>query len=75
VFACALFVIFRKGHILSFESLNLDPAILRAIAETGYTEPTAIQAQAIPVITAGNDLMASAQTGTGKNCSLYAACT
>jgi superfamily II DNA/RNA helicase len=51
---------------LSFESLNLDPAILRAIAETGYTEPTAIQAQAIPVITAGNDLMASAQTGTGK---------
>jgi len=51
---------------LSFESLNLDPALLRAIEESGYTTPTAIQAQAIPVITAGNDLMASAQTGTGK---------
>jgi superfamily II DNA/RNA helicase len=51
---------------MSFESLNLDPAILRAIAETGYTEPTPIQAQAIPVVTEGHDLMASAQTGTGK---------
>jgi superfamily II DNA/RNA helicase len=66
VLACALFVIFRKGHTLSFESLNLDPAILRALAEAGYTEPTAIQAQAIPVVTEGHDLMASAQTGTGK---------
>jgi superfamily II DNA/RNA helicase len=51
---------------MSFESLNLDTAILRAIEESGYTTPTAIQAQAIPVITEGNDLMASAQTGTGK---------
>ncbi len=51
---------------MSFESLNLDTALLRAIEESGYTTPTAIQAQAIPVITAGNDLMASAQTGTGK---------
>lgn len=51
---------------MSFESLNLDPAILRAIEESGYTEPTAIQAQAIPVVTEGHDLMASAQTGTGK---------
>jgi superfamily II DNA/RNA helicase len=51
---------------MSFESLNLDPAILRAIAETGYTTPTPIQAQAIPVVTEGHDLMASAQTGTGK---------
>jgi len=51
---------------LSFESLNLDNALLRAIEESGYTTPTAIQAQAIPVVTAGHDLMASAQTGTGK---------
>jgi superfamily II DNA/RNA helicase len=51
---------------MSFELLNLDNAILRAIEESGYTTPTAIQAQAIPVITEGNDLMASAQTGTGK---------
>jgi superfamily II DNA/RNA helicase len=56
----------RKGHTLSFELLNLDNAILRAIEESGYTTPTAIQAQAIPVITEGHDLMASAQTGTGK---------
>lgn len=51
---------------MSFESLNLNPAILRAIEETGYTTPTAIQAQAIPVVIEGGDLMASAQTGTGK---------
>ena len=51
---------------MSFELLNLDNAILRAIEESGYTTPTAIQAQAIPVITEGHDLMASAQTGTGK---------
>ena len=51
---------------MSFESLNLDNALLRAIEESGYTTPTAIQAQAIPVVTAGHDLMASAQTGTGK---------
>lgn len=51
---------------MSFESLNLDPAIIRAIEESGYTTPTPIQAQAIPEVIAGHDLMASAQTGTGK---------
>ncbi|HYG31389.1 MAG TPA: DEAD/DEAH box helicase [Methylophilaceae bacterium] len=51
---------------MSFENLNLHPAILRAIEESGYTTPTPIQAQAIPEIMAGHDLMASAQTGTGK---------
>ncbi|NOU41059.1 MAG: DEAD/DEAH box helicase [Methylotenera sp.] len=51
---------------MSFESFNLDSTILRAIEESGYTTPTAIQSQAIPVVTAGHDLMASAQTGTGK---------
>jgi superfamily II DNA/RNA helicase len=55
-----------KGTTLSFESLNLDPAIIRAIEESGYTTPTPIQAQAIPEVIAGHDLMASAQTGTGK---------
>jgi superfamily II DNA/RNA helicase len=59
-------VITLKGNTLSFESLNLDNALLRAIEESGYTTPTAIQSQAIPVVTAGHDLMASAQTGTGK---------
>ena len=51
---------------MSFESLNLHPTILRAIEEAGYTTPTPIQSQAIPEVLAGRDLMASAQTGTGK---------
>ena len=51
---------------MSFENLNLNTAILKAIADTGYTEPTPIQAQAIPEVMAGNDLMASSQTGSGK---------
>ena len=50
----------------SFEILGLNPAILRAIKESGYTTATPIQEQAIPEILAGHDLMASAQTGTGK---------
>ncbi|AFJ47690.1 ATP-dependent RNA helicase RhlE [Shimwellia blattae] len=51
---------------MSFESLGLNPDILRAVAEAGYSEPTPVQRQAIPVVLAGRDLMASAQTGTGK---------
>jgi superfamily II DNA/RNA helicase len=51
---------------LSFESLNLDPTILRAVLEAGYDTPTAVQAQAIPEALKGRDIMASAQTGTGK---------
>ncbi|MEQ1775161.1 MAG: DEAD/DEAH box helicase [Burkholderiales bacterium] len=51
---------------MSFDSLNLDPAIVQAVAAAGYTEPTAVQAQAIPAAVAGADLMVSAPTGTGK---------
>ncbi|HTD90026.1 MAG TPA: DEAD/DEAH box helicase, partial [Burkholderiales bacterium] len=51
---------------MSFASLNLNPAIAQAIAAAGYTEPTAVQAQAIPDAIAGHDLMVSAPTGTGK---------
>ncbi len=51
---------------MSFATLNLNPSILKALTETGYTEPTPIQAQAIPEIIEGHDLMASAQTGSGK---------
>ena len=51
---------------MSFDSLGLDAEILKAIHEQNYTEPTPIQQQAIPVILSGKDLMASAQTGTGK---------
>ena len=49
-----------------FDQLGLRPEILRAIAEQGYETPTPIQAQAIPVVLAGRDLMGGAQTGTGK---------
>ena len=41
----------------SFEALGLSPEILRAVAESGYTTPTPIQAQAIPVVLAGRDVM------------------
>ena len=51
---------------MSFESLGLAPALLRALAEQGYANPTPIQAGAIPVVLEGHDLLAAAQTGTGK---------
>ena len=51
---------------MTFDELNLAPAILRAVQEQGYTAPTPIQAQAIPVVLGGHDLLAGAQTGTGK---------
>ncbi len=51
---------------MSFESLKLDASLLRAIEASGFKQPTDIQVQAIPVILDGQDLMASAQTGTGK---------
>jgi len=51
---------------MSFTTLGLDAPILKALNEQGYTEPTPIQAQAIPVILAKKDILAAAQTGTGK---------
>ncbi|WP_374013051.1 DEAD/DEAH box helicase [Pseudoxanthomonas koreensis] len=51
---------------MSFESLGLAPFLLRALSEQGYETPTAIQQQAIPLVLAGHDLLAGAQTGTGK---------
>jgi len=51
---------------ISFEQLQLAPEILKALTESGYTTPTPIQAQAIPLVLEGRDLMAGAQTGTGK---------
>ena len=51
---------------MTFESLGLAPALLRALTEMGYAEPTPIQAAAIPLVLEGDDLMAGAQTGTGK---------
>jgi ATP-dependent RNA helicase RhlE len=51
---------------MTFDTLGLSEPLLRAVRETGYTTPTPIQAQAIPAILEGRDLMAAAQTGTGK---------
>ena len=51
---------------MRFDELGLAPELLQAISEQGYTDPTPIQAQAIPIVLAGNDLMGGAQTGTGK---------
>ena len=51
---------------MSFADLGLCPQILEAIAKQGYESPSPIQAQAIPAVLAGRDVMAAAQTGTGK---------
>jgi len=51
---------------MSFASLGLSDALLRAVADAGYEQPTPIQLQAIPAVLAGGDLLAGAQTGTGK---------
>jgi ATP-dependent RNA helicase RhlE len=51
---------------MSFNTLGLTDAIVRAVTEAGYTAPTPIQAQAIPAVLGGGDLLAGAQTGTGK---------
>jgi ATP-dependent RNA helicase RhlE len=51
---------------MPFRALGLEPRILQAVQEAGYTEPTPIQVAAIPPILAGHDLIGIAQTGTGK---------
>jgi len=51
---------------MSFTALGLSPELLRAVADQGYTEPTPVQRDAIPVVLEGRDLLAGAQTGTGK---------
>ncbi|MFC3550004.1 DEAD/DEAH box helicase [Lysobacter cavernae] len=51
---------------MTFESLGLAPALLRALVEQNYNTPTPIQAEAIPLALAGHDLLGGAQTGTGK---------
>jgi ATP-dependent RNA helicase RhlE len=53
-------------HLTTFSDLRLAAPILKALAEKGYATPTPIQAQAIPCVLAGKDLLGIAQTGTGK---------
>ncbi len=56
----------KRARCMSFEKLGLSAPLLRAIHESGYDHPTPIQSQAIPAVLAGGDLLAGAQTGTGK---------
>jgi ATP-dependent RNA helicase RhlE len=51
---------------MTFEQLHLIPNILKSLKDENYTTPTDIQARAIPLILDGNDVLGSAQTGTGK---------
>ncbi|HET9680344.1 MAG TPA: DEAD/DEAH box helicase, partial [Gammaproteobacteria bacterium] len=51
---------------MSFETLGLRAELLRAVRDAGYDQPTPVQAKAIPAVLTGQDLMAGAQTGTGK---------
>lgn len=55
-----------KTETLTFESFNLDPLVMDSLREMGYTAPTPVQNQAIPLIMASNDLIALAETGSGK---------
>ncbi len=54
---------------MKFSDLGLSEEVLQAVADTGYTEPTPIQVQAIPVVLMGRDILGCAQTGTGKTAS------
>lgn len=56
----------KHSEIMKFEDLGLAPTVLSAVQAAGYTEPTPIQARAIPAIIEGRDVLGSAQTGTGK---------
>ena len=59
----------KAKEAMSFSSLGLSGALLRAIGDSGYRTPTPIQVKAIPAVLAGRDLLAAAQTGTGKTAS------
>jgi len=64
-----LVIFFNTIVNMSFQKLNICEPILKALNEKGYTQPTEIQQQAIPAILSGRDVLASAQTGTGKTAS------
>lgn len=70
-----MLIIFAKEEIyMTFAQLNLHPKILQSIEACGYNKPTPIQIQAIPDILNGKDLVASAQTGTGKTAAYVLPC-
>ena len=55
----------------SFEDAGLSPFVISNVKKSGYTKPTPVQKHALPVIMAGRDLMACAQTGSGKTVSMH----
>src|SRR5699024_10700077 len=59
---------FKTTHetSMSFDTLGLSQPLLDAVAREGYSEPTPIQARAVPAVLTGRDVLAAAQTGTGK---------
>jgi ATP-dependent RNA helicase RhlE len=59
-----------NAALVDFASFGLGEPILKAVTEKGYTKPSPIQGQCIPAVLAGHDVMAAAQTGTGKTYSL-----
>ncbi len=59
---------------MSFDAFDLDPSLLRAISQQGYTRPTTIQQQVVPVAMEGRDILASAPTGTGKTAAFLLPC-
>ncbi|MBX9838654.1 MAG: DEAD/DEAH box helicase [Silvanigrellaceae bacterium] len=59
---------------MTFKNFDLIPELLRAIQEKGYSDPTAIQKQAIPLILEGSDVLAGSQTGTGKTLAFLLPC-
>ena len=58
--------LFQTKDFMTFDTLGLSDPVLRAVADTGYTQPTPIQEKAIPTILMGRDMVGLAQTGTGK---------
>jgi len=58
--------ILEQKFYMRFEDLNLHSSLLKAVKDQNYTQPTAIQKKAIPLVLKGNDVLGSAQTGTGK---------
>lgn len=65
----------KKGCAMTFEKLGLIPELLSALTPLGYVKPTAVQSKVIPVVMEGKDVIATAQTGTGKRLlMLYPSC-
>ena len=65
----SFFVADLRKRKMSFDSLNLHEALVRAVTTAGYTAPTDVQTRAIPPAMAGQDLMVSSNTGSGKTAS------